>query len=157
MAAACFVYVFQGLKGTLLLSSNMKLSTGFLNRLVIRGIPFSISLDSRLDGRLVDLLGLQIKFYKNNKKQKEAKKQRREREARAPLFNCPHCLQHSTHIAFGSQRTQNLSGFTLPRYDSFNRNKLQNIGGPVYHNCSFIHHLVGCPFPNCSLLLASEN
>ena len=57
----------------------MTLSTGFLNRVVIRGIPFSISLDSRLDGRLVDLLGLQIQFYKSNKKQKEAKKQRRER------------------------------------------------------------------------------
>ena len=156
MAAACFVYVFQGLKGTLLLSSNMTLSTGFLNRLVIRGIPFSISLDSRLDGRLVDLLGLQIQFYKNNKKQKEAKKTE-ERETRAPLFNSPHCLQPSIHIAFGSQWTQNLSGFTSPRYDSFDRNRLQNIGGPVYHNCSFIHHLVGCPFPNCSLLLASEN
>ena len=50
---------------------------------------FSISLDSRLDGRLVDLLGLQIQFYKNNNKQKEAKKTE-EREA----------LQHSTHIAF---------------------------------------------------------
>ena len=43
------------------------------------GCFFSISLDSRLDGRLVDLLGLQIQFYKNNNKQKEAKKQRRER------------------------------------------------------------------------------
>ena len=53
------------------------------------GCFFSISLDSRLDGRLVDLLGLQIQFYKNNNKQKEAKKTE-EREA----------LQHSTHIAF---------------------------------------------------------
>ena len=43
------------------------------------GCFFSISLDSRLDGRLVDLLGLQIQFYKNNNKQKEAKKERRER------------------------------------------------------------------------------
>ena len=40
------------------------------------GCIFSISLDSRLDGRLVDLLGLQIQFYKNNNKQKEAKKQK---------------------------------------------------------------------------------
>ena len=41
------------------------------------GCFFSISLDSRLDGRLVDLLGLQIQFYKNNNKQKEAKKKQR--------------------------------------------------------------------------------
>lgn len=64
------------------------------------GCFFSISLDSRLDGRLVDLLGLQIQFYKNNNKQKEAKKKTEERGARAPLFNSPLCLQHSTHIAF---------------------------------------------------------
>lgn len=44
------------------------------------GCFFSISLDSRLDGRLVDLLGLQIQFYKNNNKQKEAKKKKQRRE-----------------------------------------------------------------------------